>query len=165
MQVIRLGDEPPAFGSCVRGASPGHRERLSARPPRVTPRYLAGGLALALLTAFVPNPARAQPWLFDLSWPGMNQDEVNRMQAAAARLYEGRSIGTIERWRNPDTKAAGEVKLVRSFDAYGMPCRTLDYTVRFESARNSPNHYVVNWCKVQGDRGADWKIVELAPRR
>src|SRR5262249_9108158 len=34
------------------------------------------------------------------------QDDIDRMEAAAARLYEGRSIGTIERWRNPDTKTS-----------------------------------------------------------
>ncbi len=91
-------------------------------------------------------------------WPGLSQDDVDRMQAAAARLYEGRSIGTVERWRNPDSKDAGEVKLVRSFESHGMPCRTLDYTIRFESRRNRTDHYVLNWCRVEE---GSWKVVEL----
>jgi surface antigen len=93
-----------------------------------------------------------------LAWPGLSQDDVDRMNAAAARLYEGRSIGTIERWRNPDSRDAGEVKLVRSFESHGMPCRTLDYTIRFEGRQNSAEHYVLNWCKVED---GSWKLVEL----
>jgi surface antigen len=97
-----------------------------------------------------------------VAWPGLSQDDVDRMQAAAARLYEGRSIGTVERWRNPDSKDAGEVKLLRSFESHGMPCRTIDYTVRFESRRNSTDHYVLNWCRVEE---GSWKVVELPRQR
>jgi surface antigen len=91
-------------------------------------------------------------------WPGLSQDDLNRMQAAGERLYEGTSIGTVERWRNPDTQNAGEVKLTRSFQSQGMPCRTLDYTVRFVSAPTKPSRYVTNWCKIAS---GEWKIVEL----
>ncbi|MEJ0018956.1 MAG: hypothetical protein WDN25_20825 [Acetobacteraceae bacterium] len=115
------------------------------------------------LLAVAAGAAEAQlPLPSGLAWPGLTQDNLDRMHAAAARLYEGRSIGTVERWRNPTTNDAGEVTLVRSFDAHGMPCRTLDYTIRFETARNSPTHYLINWCRIQG---GEWKIVELVPPR
>ncbi|HVZ07625.1 hypothetical protein [Rhodopila sp.] len=91
------------------------------------------------------------------TFPGLPADDLHRMTAAAARLYEGSSIGTIERWRSPDTRNAGEVKLVNSFESHGMPCRTIDYTIRFNDNRDRPNRYVMTWCKV----GSDWKIVEL----
>ncbi len=97
-----------------------------------------------------------------MAWPGLTADDVDRMQAAAARLYEGRSIGTIERWFNPDTKDAGVIKLVRSFTASGMPCRELDYVIRFETARNAPTHYITNWCKIES---GEWKVVELPRSR
>jgi hypothetical protein len=114
-----------------------------------------------LVTSVAANVSLAQLFLPNaVAWPGLTQDSLDRMNAAAARLYEGRSIGTVERWRNPDSKDAGEVKLVRKFDSHGMPCRTLDYVIRFQTERNSPTHYVANWCKVQGE---EWKIVELAP--
>jgi surface antigen len=99
---------------------------------------------------------------YALSWPGLTQDDIERMNAAGARLYEGRSIGTVERWRSPDSKDAGEVKLIRSFNSHGMPCRTLDHTIRFETQRDSPSHYIINWCKIPDD---GWKIVEVAPPR
>jgi surface antigen len=122
------------------------------------------GVSAALLLTSTVDVSLAQLPVVtgDVAWPGLTQDDLDRMHAAGARLYEGRSIGTVERWRSPDSKDAGEVKLIRSFDARGMPCRTLDYTIRFETERNSPNRYVINWCKVQGD---GWKIVELPKPR
>jgi hypothetical protein len=114
-------------------------------------------LVSALCTALaqpIPVPA--------LAWPGLAEDDINRMHAAAARLYEGRSIGTVERWRSPDSGDAGEVKLTRSFDSHGMPCRTIEYTIRFAGKVGGPDHYILNWCRVTGDT---WKIVELARPR
>ena len=54
------------------------------------------------------------------------------------------------------------MKLTHSFDSHGMPCRTIDYTIRFNELRNAPDHYVLTWCKV-GNEG--WKIVEIPPPR
>ena len=119
-------------------------------------------VVVGLILSLEANPSSAQPIPFlvpDLAWPGLSKDDIDRMHSAAARLYEGRSIGTVERWRSPDSRNAGEVKLTHSFVSHSMPCRTLDYTVRFESAKDSPNHYVVNWCKIPS---GEWKIVELA---
>ncbi|HEY0182240.1 MAG TPA: hypothetical protein VGC09_05475 [Rhodopila sp.] len=121
------------------------------------------GLALALPVFLAPGLSVAQTvFSTDVAWPGLTQDDIDRMHAAASRLYEGRSIGTIERWRSPDSKDAGEVKLIKSFKAHNMPCSRLDYTIRFNVVRDRPDHYVINWCKVPE---GDWKIVEVvAPR-
>ncbi len=120
-------------------------------------------LAVAVFGLLAPSLSVAQTLLNnDVAWPGLSADDFARMHEAAARLYEGRSIGTIERWRSPDSKNAGEVKLLSKFTAYHMPCRKLDYIVRFDTVRDRPSHYVVNWCKFPE---GDWKIVELvAPR-
>ncbi len=131
---------------------------LPFRPRR---RVLFPGAAFATLV-LIPKLVIAQaippiPQL-GIGWPGLPPDDLARMHAAAARLYEGRSIGTVERWRNPDTKDAGEVELIRSFDVHGMPCRTMNYDVRFATNRDRINHYTINWCRVPGD---DWKIVEI----
>jgi hypothetical protein len=80
------------------------------------------------------------------------------MHAAAARLYEGQSIGTVERWRNPDTKNAGTIELLRDFEASGMPCHRMKYTIRFGQVnKNQYRHYLVNWCKTSS---GEWKIVD-----
>ena len=98
----------------------------------------------------------------DVAWPGLSRDDIDRMHAAAARLYEGRSIGTIERWRSPDSKDAGEVKLLESFEANHMPCRKIEYTIEFAVEKDRPSQYVMNWCKIPE---GEWKIVELGPHR
>jgi surface antigen len=130
---------------------------------RLTFRKSAFCAAIGLLASTVTVPSFAQTLLNNIvAWPGLTPDDIQRMEAAAARLYEGRSIGTVERWRNPDTKNAGEVTLTRSFDIDKMPCRTVDYKFRFDSVRHLPTHYIMNWCNVP-DGG--WKIVEVAPPR
>jgi surface antigen len=126
-------------------------------------RKRAFRLTVGLLASTVTGPLFAQTLLNSVvAWPGLTPDDIQRMEAAAARLYEGRSIGTVERWRNPDTKNAGEVTLTRSFNIDRMPCRTVDYKFRFDSVRHLPTHYLINWCRVP-DGG--WRIVEVAPPR
>jgi surface antigen len=143
---------------------PCRRSVRSGRPIASFHRKRALGVSVAVLLTSVVDVSLAQAPVMtgDIAWPGLTQDDLDRMHAAGARLYEGRSIGTVERWRSPDSKDAGEVKLIRSFDARGMACKTLDYTIRYETARNRPNHYIINWCRVQGD---EWKIVELPTPR
>ncbi|HTU53768.1 MAG TPA: hypothetical protein VMF62_07335 [Acetobacteraceae bacterium] len=116
-------------------------------------------LALVLAVALPSGQAAAQPVpIPSLAWPGLTQGDLDRMQAAAARLYEGRSIGTVERWRNPHSNDAGEVTLVRSFQTHGMPCSTIAYAIEFASAKGRLDRYRVNWCRVPD---GTWKIVEL----
>ncbi len=125
------------------------------RPGRAPGLSLAAGLALC---AVLPAAAQVTPLPLmpvDRTWPGVTSDDLDRLHAAEARLYEGRSIGTIERWRNPDTGTAGEVKLERRYEAKGTPCRSLSYTVRFANVK-APNHYALNWCRVPS---GDWKVV------
>jgi surface antigen len=120
-------------------------------------------IGASLLAVTVAHSTLAQTFLNqDVAWPGLTGGDLERMHAAAARLYEGQSIGTIERWRNPDSKNAGEIKLVRNFTARGMPCRTLAYTTRFSVDQTRLSHATINWCMVQQ---GEWKIVELIPPR
>jgi hypothetical protein len=83
-------------------------------------------IATGILSTLVAQTALSrQPPLSNhqLAWPGLTSDDVDRMYAAAARPYEGGAIGNVERWRNPDSKNAGKIKLVRSFTANGLPRR------------------------------------------
>src|SRR3954447_3774957 len=105
----------------------------------------AFGRAAALLPFLAPVPAAAQmTFSTDLAWPGLTRDDVSRMHAAAARVYEGSSIGTGARWRNPDTRTAGEIELRRSFEAHDLSCRRREYAVRFEVVKDARREYVLN---------------------
>ena len=130
------------------------------RSDRLLYQWTFGIVAVLLLCVAAPA-SYAQPFMplmGNVFWPGLTQDDLDRMSSAGQRLYEGVSIGTVERWRNPDSKNTGEVRLTRSFESQGMPCRTLDYTVRFATSATKLSRYVINWCKIPS---GEWKIVEL----
>jgi len=110
----------------------------------------------AILAAPAIASAQSFPQLSKPAWSDLTSDDLSRMNAAAARLYEGRSIGTMERWRNPDTNNAGSVQLVGKFETKGLPCWRMDYTIRMEQTKDHPSHYVVNWCKTAT---GEWKML------
>ena len=117
------------------------------------------GPALALL-ASTSGVVGVELSLPNLGWPGLTADDLVRMHAAAVRLYEGKPVGTIEQWENPDTNDSGEVGLIRTFEGHGMPCRTIEYRVQFGGSGNNPDHFVINWCRMLD---GSWKIAELRP--
>jgi hypothetical protein len=122
-------------------------------------KHLPAVAAAALLT-LASQAALAQATLPNLGgyfdWPGLSDDDLNLMHAAAAKLYEGRSVGTVERWQNPNSNNAGEVKLLQRFESNGMPCSTVDYNVRLASDPDSPDHFIAAWCKTPAE---GWKLV------
>ena len=165
LNSIPTGSNRQCRARMCTGAGVGRLHLCTRRPSRRRGRWVQSfRVALSSLMVIsqavvaqtmpsIPMPA--------LAWPGLPQDDLDRMHAAASRLYEGRSIGTVERWRSSDTKDAGEVELIRSFDTHGMPCRTISYRIRYESNRSRLYHYMVNWCRVPS---GEWKIVEIGGR-
>jgi|GEM_PF-2446615 len=143
----------------MHGLTQTHREGRAGGA--VFPSGLSG-LLFALL-AVLPAAALAQvnPVVPNQIWPGgLSDDDISRMGAAAARLYEGHAIGDVERWRNPDTGNAGLVRLTRRFESNGAPCRTLQYVIRVAKRPRTPAHYRITWCKLNT---GEWKIVEAKP--
>ena len=100
-------------------------------------------------------------YLSGMGWLGLSQSDLDRVNNAAALLYEGLPGATVERWSSPVSGKSGEVRLIGSFEFHGMACRKLDYTVVSADQTNQA-HYVLSWCKVPD--GA-WKIVEVPGRR
>ena len=88
---------------------------------------------------------------------GLTNEDLDRMNAAAMRLYGDRPAGSVEDWRNPKTRNAGSVKLLRRFKTDAMPCWRLEYTIRFARAANRPRQYRINWCKTAA---GEFKMVE-----
>ncbi|HEY2051451.1 MAG TPA: hypothetical protein VGH03_19095 [Caulobacteraceae bacterium] len=125
---------------------PGHRLALVRRTISIAAVAIAGLLAVS---------AAAGPMG---GGPSLTQDDIARSHAAVTRLNEGRSIGAVERWRNPESRNAGEVILVRSFTARGMPCHTIRYVIRYHSQPATPKRLELNWCQLPAK---GWKIVEL----
>ena len=116
---------------------------------------------LALLVAVAPA-AFAQFGDFDpgLEFPGLSEAALHSMHAAATKLFEGRPVGAFDTWTSPDGTASGQAKLLRSFDAYNMPCRTIEDTVSVQGTLSTlyPSHYVLTWCRLPA---GVWKIVPV----
>ena|ERR1700676_1040748 len=122
-------------------------------------------LRKALVTAvellcIVPPAVASQSPLFGLTWlePLTNSD-IERMGTATQQVLQQAPGALVAQWQNPASGHAGMIRLLHNFDAHGIPCRTLDYTIRYEEAVDSLDHYIVNWCRLSD---GEWKIVELA---
>jgi surface antigen len=115
-------------------------------------------VAVVAILSIISSAAAAPPPLLGLTWPGLTREDIEGMDAASQQVLQLTSGNPVAQWQNPASHHAGVVRLIRSFDAHGMPCRTIDYTIRFEELGDSPDHYVVNWCRL---RDGEWKIVEL----
>ena len=121
-------------------------------------------LALALLiggAAAAPAFAQFNPFVQRPAESGaLTRDDIDRMKAATERLYTGRSIGTTERWRDPDSGNSGSVKLIRAFKTKGMDCRRMRYKVKLRGSSADPAPYFVNWCQTPS---GEWKTLEPGP--
>ncbi len=127
---------------------------------RRTHSWLAAALLAAVLVPLAGTGQAAAQSLFPTLqsyYPQLSREDIDRIEAAAARLYTGTGIGDTERWRNPNTGDSGSVKLIGSSEVKGQPCRKLEYTVRLEQKKQELNSYVLNWCKTAS---GEWKIVE-----
>ena len=110
--------------------------------------------ALALCAALAPGSGEAQ--LNPLkSQIGLEQEDLEQMGAAAARLYEAPEPrpGSVEQWQS-STGASGSVRLVEAFEFDGMPCRRLAHTVQ-RQATADPQGFTVDRCQTAD---GEWKI-------
>ena len=116
--------------------------------------------ACLMIVASLPVVTGAQPEpVLSFDFPALTHDDLDRMHAAAARLLKGRTrpIGASERWHGRGSGHDGEVRFVRGFNVNGIPCRTLDYSIRNLGAGDGDEDFILNWCLVPGE---GWKIVE-----
>ena len=116
---------------------------------------------LAALPGLLPLPAAAQvllPPVQSRSWVGLTPQDIDLVHQAETRFFQDQAIGTVERWRNPQSGNAGEVTLARTYESKGAPCHSLSYTLRFAKPSSMPDKYTLDWC--QQPDGA-WKIVSL----
>jgi len=122
----------------------------------------ARGWMIAALVLAMAAPAAAQfaPMLQNV-YPQLSTADLDRMDAAAQRLYSGTAIGTVERWRNPDNGNSGTVALVGTPEFRGQPCRRLEYTARIAQRNQELTTSTLTWCRTES---GEWKITENVPR-
>jgi surface antigen len=111
---------------------------------------------LCLCLSLFPATMQAQVNPFRNSRIGLNDADLQAMNAAAARLYQQStvSIGATDSWSNPNSGNGGLITVLQSFTKSGMPCRKVRYDIHLRTRRGTRS-YTLNWCKTAG--GA-WKI-------
>jgi surface antigen len=128
-------------------------------PFNCSPLRQALVIAVGLLCIVSAGAALRSP-LFGLTWlEPLTGGDIERMGTASQQVLQHASDDLVAQWQNPESQHAGVVRPIRNFDAHGMPCRTLDYTIRYKEVVDPLDHYVVNWCRLPD---GEWKVVELA---
>ena len=106
-------------------------------------------LLFIALVAFTPA-ALAQNWVGVLkNTPAERFDDEDLrlfMDTARKLLRDGKDHETVT-WENPDTKAGGEITLLRSFESKGRPCK--EVRVR-NHAQGRKGDSKVSLCQVDG---------------
>jgi len=87
--------------------------------------YLRSGLLAATLAATAP--ALAFNWLFmqDTPYSHFTEEDHKIFDEAMNDILEKGADGETRTWSNPNSTAGGELKVVKSFERDGVPCRTL----------------------------------------
>ena len=114
---------------------------------------IAGRIGLiALLAASMPASAAS---LGSADMPFAHFTEKDReilVQNLDAVLEKG-ADGQARKWSNPDTKAGGEIKPIKTFERGGTPCRTLTVSNKAKG-RSATGPFT--FCK---QAAGDWKLV------
>jgi len=101
-------------------------------------RNLLVALALAASSAFAANVTDDAPIA---QFKG--KDRAMFDAALYGKIDDGKD-GAKTTWSNPETKAGGEVRAVKSFQKAGVPCRTVHVANKAAGRTSSANY---NFCK------------------
>jgi surface antigen len=71
-----------------------------------------------------PVPGAAQYGLFYA--PKLSEKDVALMRSAAREGMDGKPVGSVVEWMNPDTGARGHARLLRRFEGPNGECREVE---------------------------------------
>ena len=110
---------------------------------------------LVMAFAFVASPAFAVNWISVLkNTPAERFDEEDLrlfLEAARKTLNDTPDNQSVS-WQNPNTKAGGELTILKSYESKGQPCKAM--RIRNHAAGRK-NDVTLNACKVENL----WRLV------
>jgi surface antigen len=110
---------------------------------------------LVMAFAFVASPAFAVNWISVLkNTPAERFDEEDLrlfLEAARKTLNDTPDNQSVS-WQNPNTKAGGELTILKSYESKGQPCKSM--RIRNHAAGRK-NDVTLNACKVENL----WRLV------
>lgn len=115
-------------------------------------------IPFAILVAAAAAPALAQNWIGLLkNTPAERFDEEDLrifMDAGRKALNDTPDNQSV-RWENPQTRANGEITVLRSFEAKGLPCKE----VRMQNqAQGRKGESKLNLCRKDGK----WRLLSAS---
>jgi len=99
---------------------------------------------LLAAAALVAAPAMAVTLTDDAPLAHFKGKDQAMFDAALGAVLDDATPGMKRTWSNPETKAGGEVKAVKSFTRGESQCRTVHVSNRAEGRTSSANY---NFCK------------------
>lgn len=120
-------------------------------------RKIAVAFVAAVTVAGLALPAQAQLNPFKRSGFELTPEDIQLLQTAAARLYEGETaeVGTVETWSNAASGNTGAVQLVQIFEHQGLTCRRLQHDIKVNDVENT-FRYIFDRCKTAA---GEWKLL------
>jgi surface antigen len=114
-------------------------------------RYLV--LSLATLTILITSTVASDARYRDLD-VGLRGDDTTMMTNAVRQGLDGRPVGTLKSWSNPETGSHGSVELIDQYELENRPCREVRH--RFFTNAKGSKTYVVDVTACQMADG-EWK--------
>lgn len=85
---------------------------------------------------------------------GLNEQDMQRLNAAAAKLTEATPVGTTQEWTNSESGNRGTVQLVEIHAKEGMPCLKVRHVIKLRGVAD-PQVYVFERCRLPD---GTWKL-------
>lgn len=115
-------------------------------------------LRLAILLAVISPLAMAQNWvglLKNTPAERFDEDDLRIFMDAGRKALNDTPDNQSVKWENPQTRAHGEITVLRSFESKGLPCK--EVRVRNE-AQGRKGDNKLNLCKKDGK----WRLLSAS---
>jgi surface antigen len=116
-------------------------------------------LLFAVLVAVATPPAFAQNWvglLKNTPAERFDEDDLRIFMEAGRKALNDTPDNQSVKWENPQTRAHGEIAVLRSFESKGLPCK--EVRVRNE-AQGRKGDNKLNLCRKDGK----WRLLSTSP--
>ena len=115
----------------------------------------------AFILALAASPALAQNWvglLKNTPAERFDEEDLRIFMDAGRKALNDTPDNQSVKWENPQTRAHGEITVLRSFESKGLPCKEVQ--VRNE-AQGRKGDNKLNLCKKDGK----WRLLSVPQKK
>jgi surface antigen len=112
-------------------------------------------LGVVMISLGLCAATHAQSMMDPLGELALSNEDFAMVDHAIGGLYDAGKIGVTQTWSNPKSGNSGSVTILNTFEYQGLPCRTVEHTVKIRRDAD-PKQLVLKTCRVED--GA-WKLI------